>query len=273
MNALQLKRLARLERTIGAATENPTLARIRHDPSAVMSLTGMTPDGWQRMLCLSTWDRELVLCSRQVGKSTTAAAVALKTALTEPGALVLLLSPSLRQSAELFRTIRALDAALGSPVGTDPDQDSSLRCQYANGSRIVSLPGTEATIRGYSRVALLIVDEAARVPDQLYMSVRPMLAVSRGRLIALSTAWARTGWFFEAWDHGDGWQKTTITADQCPRITADFLAQERAELGERWYRQEYECVFGDAIDSVFRTEDIEAALTDDVQPLFPEACA
>ncbi len=57
-----------------------------------------------------------------------------------------------------------------------------------NGSRIVSLPGTEGTIRSYSAVRLLLVDEASRVDDDTIAAVRPMLAVSGGQLIALSDA-------------------------------------------------------------------------------------
>ena len=44
---------------------------------------------------------------------------------------------------------------------------------------------TEGTIRGYSGVSLLIIDEAAWVPDDHYASVRPMLAVSGGIFPAL----------------------------------------------------------------------------------------
>ena len=35
-----------------------------------------------------------------------------------------------------------------------------------------ALPGREGTIRSYSGVDLLILDEASRVPDDLYRSVR-----------------------------------------------------------------------------------------------------
>ena len=117
-------------------------------------------------------------------------------------------------------------------------------------------------------MALLIIDEAARVNDSLYYAVRPMLAVSRGRMIALSTPFGKRGWFHDEW-HGTGdWQRVKITADQCPRISVEFLAEERRALGERWYRQEYLCSFESVVDAVFAYEDIMAALSDDVKPLF-----
>ena len=48
----------------------------------------------------------------------------------------------------------------------------------ANGSRIIALPGTEKTIRGYAAADLVVIDEAARVEDDLLTAVRPMLAAA-----------------------------------------------------------------------------------------------
>jgi hypothetical protein len=121
----------------------------------------------------------------------------------------------------------------------------------------------------YSSVALLVIDEASRVDDALYGAMRPMLAVSRGRLLALSTPFGRRGWFYEAWQGGGDWERVRVTAEQCPRIAADFLAGERQALGERWFRQEYLCSFEDAGDAVFAYGDVQAALSDEVTPLFP----
>jgi hypothetical protein len=116
--------------------------------------------------------------------------------------------------------------------------------QLKNQSRIVSLPCREETIRGYSRVTLLIIDEAARVPDLLYRAVRPMLAVSQGQLICLSTPFGRRGFFYEAWSHGGAdWKRIEVPAQQIPRIPLAYLEEERRCLGESWFRQEYCCSF------------------------------
>jgi hypothetical protein len=139
--------------------------------------------------------------------------------------------------------------------------------ELANGSRIVALPGDEKNIRCYSGVSLLIVDEAARVEDALYYAVRPMLAVSRGRMVCLSTPFGKQGFFFEAWTGTDTWNRYRIIADECPRITPDFLAEERRALGPRWFAQEYLCSFEDTTDAVFAYDDIMAALSEEVAPL------
>ena len=228
-----------------------------------------------------------------MGKTVVAAALALRTALLEAPALVLVLTPSERQSNEFMRRIKDLHQALCQPMQVAgkvqpfhemqvaelskdaayfnlpaTTRDSSLQLHLDNGSRIIGLPASEGKVRVYSSVALLLVDEASRVDDALYRAMRPMLAVSRGRLLALSTPFGKRGWFHDAW-HGSGdWMRVKVTAEQCPRIPADFLAEERRALGERWFRQEYLCSFEDTIDTVFAYADIQAALSDDVQPLF-----
>lgn len=173
------------------------LEPLRADPTRVLTAAGIAPDDWQKRVLHSQADKMLLLASRQAGKSSVAAALAMRTALLVPKAPVLVLSPTLRQSGELFRKILDLYAALGRPVPLV--SASALKLELANGSRVVSLPGTESTVRGFSGVALLIIDEAARVSDALYCAVRPMLAVSKGRLVALSTPFGKRGWFHDAW--------------------------------------------------------------------------
>lgn len=227
----------------------------------------MTPDPWQAALLQNDWQRALLLCSRQAGKSTVTGALATHVAQYDAGSLTLLLSASQRQSGELFRKVKSFYAAL--PNRVPVKQESALQIELINGSRIVALPGREETIRGYSGVNLLIVDEASRVPDALYFSVRPMLAVSGGRLIALSTPFGKRGFFHQEWtEGGDDWHRTKITALDVPRITAEFLEEERRALGDWWFRQEYGCEFLETTDQVFSYDLIQEAMSSDIQPLF-----
>ena len=237
------------------------------DPVLLAIRAGVVPDPWQAGLLRSQERQRLMLCARQSGKSTVAALLAVHTALYFAPALVLLLAPALRQAQELFRSARGLYRSLGETV-TDIEEESALRLELANGSRIISLPGTEATVRTYSKVSLLVLDEAARVSDDLYNAVRPMLAVSGGQLVLLSTPFGKSGFFWKEWSEGDGWTKVKVTADQCARITPEFLAQERASIGDWWFSQEYECRFVDPVDSAFRADDVRAALDPSIAPLF-----
>jgi hypothetical protein len=220
-----------------------TLA-LAFDPSLILAAQGMSPDPWQRDFLLGAHKRVLLNCCRQSGKSTAVAALALDAALFSPRALVLLLSPTQRQSHELFRKVLDAYNAVGRPIPTVQDAQTMSKLELANGSRIIGLPGREGTIRGYSKASLLILDEAARIPDELYRTVRPMLAVSGGRLVALSTPFGQRGWFWEEWERGREWKKVRVTWRDCPRITQEFIAQERLSLGDQWVGQEFECQFG-----------------------------
>jgi hypothetical protein len=189
-------------------------------------------------------------------------------AIYRPRSLVLLVSPSLRQSGELFKKCLAIYRALGRPVPADAENMLSL--DLMNGSRIVSLPSREETVRGYSAVSLLVIDEASRVDDRLYRGLRPMLAVSGGRLVALSTPNGKVGWWHDSWEFGgDDWTRIRVTAVECPRIPADWLAQERRAMPWWVFQQEYCGIFTETDDAVFPSEWVQAALSDDVVPLFP----
>jgi hypothetical protein len=241
------------------------------DRAAFAKKLGLEPDPWQEDLLRSTSDRVLLNCCRQSGKSTMTGIIALHRALYHPGSLILCLAPALRQSQELFGKVLGFYRALDRPVSARTERKLSLELE--NGSRIVTLPGTDKTIRGFSGAALLIVDEASRVADELYFAVRPMLAVSGGALMMLSTPYGKRGAFFEEWTGGLGWEHYEVPASQCPRISEAFLAEERRSLPDWVYRQEYLCSFEETEDAVFTTEMVDLAVSADVAPLFGEGVA
>jgi hypothetical protein len=237
------------------------------DPALTMERLGLEPDPWQRAVLRSMAARLLLLCCRQSGKSTTTAILALHTSLFQAGSLILLLSPSLRQSGELFRKVAGFYADLGKPVSSE--RETALSLSLTNGSRVVSLPASPDTIRGYSAVDLLVIDEAAMVPDELWIAANPMLAVSQGRLICLSTPLGKRGWFHDIWhDQQSEWERVRVTAEYCPRIAPEFLAEQKILLGERWFRQEFLCSFEETVDQIFSTESVLGAFTSTKSPLF-----
>jgi len=227
------------------------------------------PDPWQQALLRSDAPRVLLNIARQLGKSTTTAVLALHRALYRPGSLILILAPAERQARETFAKIAAFYKTLRHANYATPDSDRKLGLELTNGSRIEALPGTQKTVRGFSGVDLLIVDEAARVEDELYFAIRPMLAVSGGSLFMLSTPAGKRGVFFEEWANGGpSWERYEVRAEECPRISPEFLAEERRTLPSWVYRQEYECSFEETDDQVFSIDLIDGAVSADVAPLF-----
>jgi len=227
---------------------------------------GFEPDSLQAEVLASTANRGILNCSRQWGKSTVAAAKAVHRAYTRPGSLVVVASPSERQSGEFLRKVEQMAARLGIPARGDGHNTLSLA--MPNGSRIVGLPGTEDTVRGFSAVSLLLIDEAARVPDSIYKALRPMLALGRGDLWMMSTPYGKQGFFYDTWEHGGaGWKRVTATAMDCERISPEFLDEERAVLGAMWFRQEFLCEFVDNGSGVFDRDLVESAIDDSFSPV------
>lgn len=238
------------------------------DRARLSRRVGIDPDSWQADLLRSESPQILLNCARQVGKSSTVATLASHTAIYAPGEPILLLSPSLRQSSLLFARVKWTLDRLGSDFA-EAETDNALSVRLTNGSEIYSLPGTPATVRGFSGVRLAVVDEAAFIADSLMTAISPMLAVSGGRLVLLSSPFGKRGFFYREWTEGGAaWERYKVKATDCPRIPAAYLAEEKRKLGV-FYAQEFECEFLETTDAVFRHDDIAAMLDPNTPPLFP----
>jgi hypothetical protein len=247
VNAPTARQLAELERAV-SVLRAAEASRPNADALTLAKTIGFEPDPWQARL-LTAKGNVLLNCSRQAGKSTGASLLVVHRAITQPKHLALLISPSLRQSGELFRKVRSFLARV---PGLKLAEDNASSVTLENGSRIVSLPSSENTIRGFSAVNTLIEDEAAFVDDALNVAVRPMLAVSGGQMILMSTPNGRRGHFFDAWESSGPWHRERVTCWEVPRIPRAFLDEERRVMGEV-FRQEYECEFINALTGrVFR---------------------
>jgi phage terminase large subunit len=240
-------------------------SNINHDlavalsPVAFARSLGIEPDVWQKTVLNSTSKRILLNCSRQSGKSTITAITALHHALYTSNALVLVVSHTLQQAKETFRKIDRFYQQLERPVPATAETVDRL--ELANKSRILSLSGQHPnSLRGFSSPTLLIIDEAAQVRDETYEeALRPMLAASNGRIVLLSTPHGKRGFFYRAWEDGSTWLTVKINAHECPRISKEFLEEEKKGKPDRLFKQEYFNFFAEVVSSVFRLEDIEAA--------------
>lgn len=271
--------------------------KLSQNPEQVLTPLKWEADPWQVGILTSNAPQTLVCVSRQAGKSLVAATKALVVALTRPGSTTVIISRSQRQAAELLRKVKMIERSYrGAKVQAErwkpvpfkrlskrydleavedrerPVRDAEMSMEFGNGSRIISLPCSSDTSVGFT-VDLLILDEAARIPDKVYLPLRPMLAIAQskgvGQLLALSTPFGKRGWFWEAWKACEEakasgklpeWSQVQVKASECPRISREFLEREKRDLGLRWYLQEYETLFADAIDSVFSSDDVQRAL-------------
>jgi len=230
---------------------------------------GFHPDPWQADLLRSRSRKIILNCSRQSGKSTTCAALGLHESIYRRPSFGLVIAPSQDQSGELMMKFDEFRGAVELPSDY-LSTDTKLAVRFANGNRFVARPGSEKTARSFSAVTLLLEDEASRVLDDLYSTVRPMLAVSNGRHIIMSTPFGKRGHFFKIWsEERDLWESYEIPAEQCPRISPEFLAEEKRT--NPWFEQEYHCRFMETMDQVFSNYTISKMFDSDVKPLWESA--
>jgi hypothetical protein len=100
--------------------------------------------------------------------------------------------------------------------------------ELGNGSRIIALPGSERSVRGYT-AQLVVMDESGEVPDVLFGEAAiPSVMMTEGAIIAIGTPKGARGWFYHLWEGGDPtWERYRVTADDVPRDFSDLIATTR----------------------------------------------
>lgn len=251
-----------------SAALDPQIEELVHQlvdvPYFAHRMCGFRCDDNQRDIFDRSNRRTILNCSRQTGKSTTAALIALHTAFFRSGATIVITAPSKQQTREFIRKVRDFAFAAGASL-----RGGRLFVELKNGSRIVGVAANEDTLRGFSSVALIVIDEASRVKDDVYFALLPMLAVGNGALWILSTPKGKRGFFHTEWNDSSNieWTKIRTTAHDCPRIPADFLEAQKRRLGERRFAQEFECAFIDTNRGFFHPEIVRKAFKESIQPL------
>lgn len=230
-------------------------------------------DPWQEEVLTSDNPENHVLVHRQGGKSRIIGVKASIVAITEPGSLILNVSRSWRQSLELARKIREsltlyqqslqkqhedFDVELG--LLTDTKSEFEL----PNGSRIVSLPPNEETIRGYSKPRLVILDEASRIADDVYLCLRPMRLMSPNwELWMISTPFGQRGFFYQETRNPTikKYKHMIWDALKTGRVSQSFIDEEKKK-GDLYFRQEFECEFLSNMQTLFNRKELEDSLVD-----------
>ncbi len=267
------------------------------DPAGYIRRIWEDPFPWQ-VEALNPIHRRLILnCARQSGKSTIVSGICLHNAKHKARSLNLIVSPSEKQSQETMKKVEDYIALDSSLMRLARGGDSKVEKEFKNGSRIVALPGTEKSVRGYSKPTTIIIDEAARLTDETYKALRPMLVgADAAQLILLSTPWNKSGFFHDEWvknptwkkiyvvpkwelDDISGriverepieefkakWAKQGIDAYYSPRHTLQFLYEELMSIGPIWFKREYGCEFIEGMETMFSLDMIESAYDDTIQ--------
>lgn len=200
-----------------------------------------TADPWQRSVLTDKKSNWKLCAARGSGKTAVSASKVFECSVLD-GGFSLIVSASGRQAGEFYREFyKCYTRHRGKVCGGDVRKTGA---DFDNGGRIVCLPNNEATVRTYHGVDLLVIDEAARVPDELRGAITASISISKGRTIILSTPWGQQGWFYREWMIDEpGWSRAEVPWWQCPRHTPQFIERERRTRGDLWVAQEYECKF------------------------------
>ncbi|MEE9237185.1 MAG: hypothetical protein V3U52_05300 [Thermoplasmata archaeon] len=228
------------------------------DPSALFAWLGVDLFPYQEdglRLVLEN-DRTALVWGRQTGKDTLTALYGLHTALVTPGSIVVCVSPSQRQSDLWMAKLKAF--ALSRPEVRDAIVDlSQSELALSNGSRVYSLPsgvGGGITIRGFSKVSLLVFNEAAWVAEEVYQAAGPFLAASEGgKTILISTPFGQSGYLWRAWN-SPLFAKSGVPSSASPLISDAFLEKERETMDALSYASEYEARFLSSQNAYFPTD-------------------
>ena len=222
---------------------------------------GWMPDAKQRDVLESLSGRVILNWGRQSGKTTLAAAKIVHTAVTMEGTTTVWVSARMVHTSEVFAKLRMFFSRLRIETKGQPGMDQSL--VLANGSKVLGLAARDATVRGYT-TNLLMIDEAAQVPDVVYESITGQLSTTDGAMWVLGTPRGKSGEFYKIWTKGDEaeWLKSMRKTSDCGRVPAKFLESERKAKGEALMKREYECEFMDDGTTLLRSGDVDRLFTE-----------
>lgn len=240
-------------------------------PSELALILGYELEPWQREVTDEFHERTLVVAARRAGKSLAATILALWTALHRPGATVVIISPSARQSDLVYSAVVELYERLGGEVGPPVRRQTRTLLHLGNNARVVALPGDSPSgIRGWG-ADLLIIDECAFTSDALFAAAVPMLSEG-APLLAITTPGTRSGWAYEAWTgDDDSWRKIHVRADQSAQYSEARIASRRAAMPAWQVQRELMASFTGGGGGLFDDQEmLDAALCADLQWMRPD---
>lgn len=234
----------------------------------------------------------LFLTGRRCGKSRITACIGAfeaalagsesKLAKGEKG-LIAICSPTKKQSRIVKNYLRGIfdTPMLKNQIVNETKEGFEL----ADGVLIELLAGDFRTVRGYTLLAALIdetaffgVDEESKIKSdsELLAALRPALATTGGKLIAISTPYARRGWCFQTWERNFGNPNGNILVWNCasrvmnPTLSQSIIDEALAEDYAK-ARAEFYGEFRDDVMAFLSREVIQSVVARNRPELLPRS--
>ena len=213
--------------------------------------------------------------ARQVGVTTTIAHEAVWKAFTKPGGLILIVSPSLRQS-KMVMEITQSTISSRRHLSAQVLRNSKTELQLKNGSSVVATPNNPDRIRGYTANDIYL-DEAAHFSndESVMRAIRPMLSATQGYFTVISTPVGKQGLFWEQYKIATSRESNDAKAYEfhpstiSPLITPEYMKNERRNHTELEFKQEYLAEFIEETD-VYLPMDLIQRCVSSESPLIDE---
>lgn len=216
-------------------------------------------DDWQREII--DYDGNVLLCTgRQVGKTLTMSRKAALYMLKHPKTQIIVVSLTEDQAKLIIVMILDyLEKNHKKEISQKKDKPTQNRIRLRNGSGVLARPvgNTGDAVRGFT-ADVLIIDEASRMPELAFEAARPTLLTTKGKIWMCSTPFGKQGYFYESYLNRQKrfriWHVSSTevisnrpisqkwTEDQ-RKISIEFLNQERKDMTELQFGQEYEGLF------------------------------
>jgi hypothetical protein len=187
---------------------------------------------------------------RQVGKTTTVAALLLHYVLFNENYSIAILANKLSQAREILGRIQLAFEHLPKWLQQGVIEWNKGYIEIANGSKILASATSSSAIRGTSQ-NLIYLDEFAFVPnhmqEQFFQSVYPTISSGKTTKVVITSTPNGMNMFYKLWkDSEEGrndYQRIDVHWSDVPNRDEAWKAETIRNTSEEQFRQEYDCEF------------------------------
>jgi hypothetical protein len=239
------------------------LKAVSHPDIFFEVVTGYKPEKFQSELLMAIVGRHprqhfitIGLGARGSGKSIVLACGCAYLMITEPGCIVPLIAPGMRQSQMLLRMVSDMIGNL--PIKPGRITSAKQELELSNKSRAICLPiGVESeelekqsNVRGtHSQVALC--DEISGIPaDIIRAGILPIVLPTGGHIVAAGSPAGERGWVFDVWMSGECC-RIHAPAKEIRHLPQETLESLKKSMTEDEIKREIDALFASDQEQCF----------------------